>query len=126
MKKSIYILALLLVTAGILHFLSPGFFLKIMPSYLPYHLPLVYLSGLAEIICGILLCIPKTQIMGAWLSILLFITVFPANIEMAQQYYHQHSPYFWATILRLPLQMVLIYWAYQFTKQKNTFTAYSK
>lgn len=77
---------------------------------------MVYMSGLIEIVCGVLLIFPQTQKLGAYLSILLFIAVFPANVEIAKNFYQTHHKYFWLTVLRLPLQIVLIWWAYQFRK----------
>lgn len=116
MGYSKFALVFLLIFAGTIHFLKPYFFVKIMPSYIPFHLKLVYISGVVEILCGLLLLYPPTQSFGAYLSILLFIAVFPANIEMAKDFYLMHHKYFWLTILRLPLQFLLIWWAYQFTK----------
>jgi hypothetical protein len=52
------LLALLMLFAGVMHFVSPGFFLKIMPPYLPLHLELVYLSGVFEVGLGI--CLPPS------------------------------------------------------------------
>jgi len=111
-----FVLAFFLILAGILHFVKPYFFMKIMPEYIPFHLKMVYISGLVEILCGILLLFPETQKFGAYLCILLFIAVFPANIEMARKFYLAHNKYFWLTVVRLPLQIVLIWCAYQFRK----------
>lgn len=111
-----FILAFFLILAGVFHFVKPHFFMKIMPDYIPMHLQMVYISGAVEILCGILLLFPETQKWGAYLSIALFIAVFPANIEMAKKFYEIHHKYFWLTVLRLPLQIVLIWWAYQFRK----------
>lgn len=116
MAYSKFALIFLLIFAGTMHFLKPDFFIKIMPSYVPFPLKMVYISGVVEILCGLLLLFPQTQSFGAYLSVLLFIAVFPANIEMAKDFYVMHKPYFWLTVLRLPLQFVLIWWAYQFTK----------
>ena len=58
-------LALLFVAAGVLHFWMPDFYVRIMPPYLPWHLELVYLSGIAEIVLGILLLIPRFQRLAA-------------------------------------------------------------
>ncbi|SUX47297.1 DoxX family protein [Chryseobacterium indoltheticum] len=110
------VLIFFLIIAGILHFVKPHFFMKIMPDYIPYHLQMVYISGAVEILCGILLLFPETQKLGAYLCIALLIAVFPANIEMAKKFYQIHHKYFWLTVLRLPLQVVLIWWAYQFRK----------
>lgn len=108
-----YILAALLITAGIFHFLKPKFFMKIMPDYVPAHHALVLASGVVEIICGILLLFPATQTVGAYLTIALLIAVFPANVEMSRKYYAKKKKSFWLTVLRLPLQILLIWWAYQ-------------
>lgn len=116
MNNSKYVLAFILIFAGIMHFARPYFFIKIMPTYIPFHIQLVYLSGLVEICCGILLLFPQTQAVGAWLSIALFIAVFPANIQMAKDFYIAHHPYLWLAILRLPFQLVLIWWAFKFVK----------
>ncbi|SEG19011.1 Uncharacterized membrane protein [Halpernia humi] len=116
MAYSKFALIFLLIFAGLMHFLKPYFFIKIIPSYVPFPLKMVYISGVVEILCGLLLLFPQTQSFGAYLSILLFIAVFPANIEMAKDFYLMHHKYFWLTVLRLPLQFVLIWWAYQFVK----------
>lgn len=116
MEFSRYIFAALLITAGILHFISPKFYLKIMPAYLPAPGLLVVLSGIAEIICGFLLLFSKTQTVGAYLTIALLIAVFPANIEMSRKYYVQKRKGFWFTVLRLPLQILLIWWAFKCIK----------
>ncbi|MEO5911575.1 MAG: MauE/DoxX family redox-associated membrane protein [Pelobium sp.] len=108
---SVYILA------GINHFLSPKFYLQIIPNYLPYHLAVVYLSGIAEMIAGALLIPKKTRKFGAWAIIALLIAVFPANIQMSIDQSQQVGSLFYLSLLRLPFQFLLIYWAYSFTKQ---------
>lgn len=115
MNYSKYILALVLIFAGIMHFVKPFFFIKIMPTYIPFHLKMVYISGIIEILCGLLLLFPQTQTFGAWLSIALFIAVFPANIQMAKDFFTTHHPYLWLAVLRLPMQLILIWWAFKFT-----------
>ena len=104
------------ILAGINHFLNTEFYLKIMPTYLPFHLFLVYLSGVFEIILGALFLIPKFSRFAAWGFILLLIAIFPANIFMAMntELFPEFNPLLiW---LRLPLQFLLIFWIYQFTK----------
>ena len=78
-----YIFAAAFVLAGIYHFLNPQFYLKMMPPVLPAHLFLNYLSGVFEILFGVLLLIPRFSRLAAWLIIALLIAVFPANIYMA-------------------------------------------
>jgi uncharacterized membrane protein len=104
------------IGAGTMHFVRPEFYLKIMPPYLPWHLALVYLSGLFEIAFGALLLVPRFSHLAAWGIIALLIAVFPANI-----YLYQHQEILPAPpivhLLRLPLQAVFILWAYWHTRR---------
>lgn len=102
--------------AGINHFLNPSFYEKIMPPYLPYHLPLIYFSGLCEIVFGILLIPVSTRKIAAWLIIILLIAIFPANVQMAVDYKASDNPDLWIAIVRLPAQIILIWWAWIYTK----------
>ena len=81
---TIYIMAVLYINIGINHFVNPDFFLVIVPDYLPYHLALVYISGLFEIIFGLLLIFKKTRKIAGIGLIFLLILVFPANIFLFQ------------------------------------------
>lgn len=106
---------LLYVFAGRAHFTNPDFYLKIMPPYLPWHVELVYLSGVAEIVLGVGMLFPATRVYAAWGIIALLIAVFPANV------YHLTSggagmdiPA-WALWARLPFQLVFLAWAYWHT-----------
>lgn len=112
-----WILGILFILAGINHFRNPDFYLRIMPPYLPWHLFLVYLSGIFEILFGVLLLIPKTQKLAAWGLIALLLAVFPANIYMAMntELFADINPLL--IYLRLPLQFVVIAWAFWFTKE---------
>ncbi|CAF3573382.1 unnamed protein product [Rotaria sordida] len=111
-----YLMAIFYIIAGISHFLTPKFYLAIMPRYMPYHLELVYLSGICEIICGLMIFFKRTRRLGAWLTIALLIAVYPANIQMVQDYWSNNHPQKYAILVRLPLQFVFIWWAYQYTK----------
>jgi len=113
----LYVMAVLYVAAGIYHFVNPKMYQRIMPTYLPWHLPLVYISGVCEIVFGLLLIPESTRPVAAWLVIALLVAVFPANIQMAVNFYQKHKPTLWIAILRLPLQLVLIYWAWIYTKK---------
>ena len=79
-----YLLAIFMITAGIMHFANPDFFLKIMPPYLPLHKELVLLSGVFELVLGVLLLLPKTSRLAAWGIVALLIAVFPANLYVFQ------------------------------------------
>jgi uncharacterized membrane protein len=108
------ILGIVMVYAGYLHFHSPEPFIKIMPSALPYKSELVSLSGFFEVLGGLGLIIPLTRRVAAAGLIALYITVFPANVNMAVHHIpidgvHYPPPVLW---LRLPFQLLFICWAY--------------
>ncbi|MFT3927358.1 MAG: DoxX family protein [Myxococcales bacterium] len=118
------ILAGIMVMMGILHFTHGETFASIMPDYLPWHLPLVYLSGVFEAGLGVALLFERTRVLAAWGLIALFIAVFPANVNMALHPDLEiaglspdlpHPPAI-ALWLRLPLQLALIWWAAQYRK----------
>lgn len=111
-----YLLAFFFVAAGLNHFWHPEFYLQIMPPYLPWHRELVLLSGVFEVVLGVLLLIPKYTRLAAWGLILLLLAVYPANIHMAVNHHlYPDIPvrFHW---IRLPLQFVFIAWAWWFTR----------
>jgi len=87
MKKvetaSLWLMGAFYVLAGMNHFRAPEFYLPIMPPYLPWHAQLVFLSGVAEVIVGVGLLMPRTRVLAAWAAIALLLAVYPANIHMA-------------------------------------------
>jgi uncharacterized membrane protein len=111
-----FVLAVLMVAAGTAHLLRPAPFVAIVPEYLPFPARLVLVSGIFEILGGIGLWVPPLRKIAAWGLVLLFIAVFPANINMAENnlpFGHVRSLFLaWA---RLPLQGVLVAWAWWFT-----------
>ena len=110
----IIISSIFYVIVGIKHFIEPEYFLSIVPPYLPYHLELVYISGLIEILFGLLILFPKYRYYGAIGLILLLVAVFPANIYLAQSKEAQEAIGATQEIAtwRLPIQGVLIWIAY--------------
>lgn len=107
------------MAAGINHFVNPGLYVPIMPPWLPEHMLLIYISGACEIVFGTLLFIKPARRLAAWGIILLLIAIFPANIQMTINFYKEHNPYLWISIVRLPIQFLLIWWAYGFTKKES-------
>jgi len=113
-NSSLYFMGGMYIFAGLMHFVKPKAYVKIMPDYIPYHLLMVYLSGVLEVLFGVLVLFPETQTIGAWGIIAVLIGVFPANIDMALKYKGKKlwlKVSFW---LRLPVQLWLIYWAWIF------------
>ncbi len=115
------VLAIFMIGAGIMHLVHPAFFLKIMPPYLPLHEELVLLSGVCELLLGILLLVPRYSRWAAWGIIALLIAVFPANLHVFQHQELLPAPPL-VHLLRLPLQGVFILWAYWYTRTSKTET----
>jgi uncharacterized membrane protein len=109
-----WLLTVGMVLAGANHFIDPAPYVAMMPGALPLPLELVYISGAFEILGGLGLILPRTRRLAGWGLIALFIAVFPANLNMAIN----HLPLGdrpvpeWALWGRLPLQLVLIAWAW--------------
>jgi uncharacterized membrane protein len=115
-----YLFGVLLIAAGANHFWHPDFYINIMPPYVPWHRELVLISGAFEILLGVLLLVPRTQIVAAWGLVALLIAVFPANLHMALHPAEFSNIPEWALWLRLPLQGLLIAWAYGYTRPNVT------
>lgn len=110
----LYLMAAMYIVAGIMHFVKPKVYLRIMPRYLPSHKLLVSLSGLAEIILGIGLCFPATKeasIYGILLMLAVFLLV---HFYMLSSKKASAGIPKWILILRLPLQLGLMYWAWSY------------
>ena len=111
-----YVLGAFFVLAGANHVRNPAFYVAIMPPYIPFHLALVYVSGLLEAALGLMLLVPRTKRLAAWGLMLLLVAIFPANVQMAlhpELYPRTSAVLLWA---RLPLQGVLLAWAYGYTR----------
>ena len=104
------VLALAMVGVGVMHFVDPAGFVKIVPPWLPAPVALVYVSGVAELLGGAGLLVPKVRRLAAFGLVALFVAVFPANVYMAM---HDVQPFAvhvsraaqWA---RLPFQAVFV------------------
>ncbi|MSP19094.1 MAG: hypothetical protein EXR74_05940 [Bdellovibrionales bacterium] len=108
------LMSLLLWVAGVLHLISPEVFLPAMPSYLPFHLPLIYLTGILELMAAVGLGIKKYRRVTGFSLVAYFIAILPAHFHIA---IHSVSLFgitdpvvLWG---RLLFQSVLIYGAYR-------------
>jgi uncharacterized membrane protein len=117
------LLAVAMIGVGILHFVNPDPFVKIVPSALPAPLTLVYVSGFFEVLGGAGLLVPRVRRAAAWGLVALYVAVFPANVNMAVHHisFDDAHPFPPAALwLRLPLQIVLIALAYWMSRRDGT------
>ncbi len=120
--RSRTLLGVFFIFAGIMHFVRPAPYVGIMPVYIPAPELMVALSGVAEIIGGILVLVRSVDKWARIWLILMLIAIFPANVEMLRQY-HQRGAAWWmqlGTWLRLPLQALLIWWVWRVTRPSNS------
>ena len=114
------VMGVLYGVAGVGHFVLTRTYEGIMPDYLPAHRALVLVSGAAEIAGGIGVLVPRSMLpirrTAAWGIVLLLIAVMPANVWMVQHPERFPGVPLWAMWVRLPLQLVLIWWAYRYTR----------
>lgn len=122
-RTSARILGVVFMIAGSLHFIRPATYEAIMPGYLPWHRELVAASGLAEIAGGIAALFPQLHPFARWWLIALLIAVFPANLHMALNPEDikglPDSIPAWTLWLRLPGQLLFIFWVVRATRPKD-------
>lgn len=120
-----YVMGFTYAIAGVLHFVSPRAYERIVPPQFPRPRGLVYLSGIAEVILGIGVLFERTRNVSAWGLVALLVAVFPANVYMAMSdELELPEPLddvsdlaLWA---RLPLQAVLVAWALWYTNSSDS------
>jgi len=108
-RAAAYRLGALLLGAGTTHFLLPKPYDSIVPAELPGSPRFyTYASGVAELATGSLLLVPRTRRMAALAAVVLFASVFPANVNMVRLWWDRGWPMRIAAIARLPLQIPMI------------------
>ena len=110
--------AAMMIAVGVLHFVAPGFFERIVPGWFPWRRGAVVWSGVAEIASGLLLASPRTRRAGGALATATIVAVYPANIQMAIDASRGEDVGVpaWAAWLRLPMQIPMIRRAWSFTR----------
>jgi uncharacterized membrane protein len=108
-QTSAYRIAAMLIGIGTVHFLAPKQFDTIVPAELPGDARLyTYASGVAEIATGALLVPRRTRRLAALAAVLLFVGVFPANVNMCRLWWGKPWPMRIVALARLPLQIPMI------------------
>jgi len=106
-----------LVAAGILHFVVPRGYQRIVPRVLGHAPLLVAASGVAEIAAGLLVAVPRTRRLGAAIAFAIFLLVWPANVQMALDggFPDAGSSVGSALVawIRVPMQLPLLVWAWR-------------
>lgn len=110
----LYLMAIMYIIAGVIHFLRPRMYERIMPRYLPAHRLLVYLSGGVEILLGIGLLFTETRALAIYGIILMLSVFLLVHFYMLSSKKAGAGIPRWALMLRIPLQFFLMYWAWYY------------
>ncbi len=107
--------------AGIGHFVKTGSMAMMLPEWVPARVPIVYLSGVLEILLSVALLVPGMKRKAGILIIVMLILFLPVNIYAAANRIpmggHAWGPAYLA--IRVPLQLLLIGWTYYFTLRRR-------
>jgi uncharacterized membrane protein len=105
-----WVVAAAFSVSGVIHLVRPATFTGIVPHVLPFHVALVEVSGVAELVCAVGLW-RRDRWAGVAAAVLL-LAIWPANLQDALTMRHGHDTT--ATVLtwvRFPLQIPLIWCA---------------
>ncbi len=114
-----WLITLIFGVAGVLHFVKPRAYERVMPPWVPATGPfgrraLVLASGAFEILGALGVLYAPTRAAAGWGLVLLLAAVFPANIEMLAAARRTGAPA-WAQVLfvaRLPMQPLMMWWVW--------------
>jgi uncharacterized membrane protein len=119
-RRSARVLGLAFLGAGVNHFLMPRAYARIVPPSLKrLDTEVVAASGVAEIACGLGVLLPRTRRAAGIGTIALLAAVFPANLYMARAPQEFRRIPRWALYARLPLQPLMMWWAWSATGRRS-------
>jgi uncharacterized membrane protein len=106
------------IAAGINHFVNPRFYEAIVPPSLASEKQLVVqASGVAELAGGLAVFVPSLRRLTGPYLVALLAAIFPANLYMAREPEHFDNVPRWALYGRLPLQGLMMVWAWRATRR---------
>lgn len=109
-------LALVFLFTGVGHFLKTAEMMEMLPSWVPNRTLIIQLTGLMELLAAVALVPRKTSRWAGVFIIAFLIAAFPANVFAAFQRVefggHSIGPLY--LLMRAPLQLLLIGWAWWF------------
>ena len=111
-KLSVYVMGVIYIYLGLLHFTNTDFYFPYMPKYMPYHWELIIVSGIAEIVLGIGVFFERFRNYSLWGIILMLVIFMSVHFNMLIPENNLGNP-FYLLIFRIFLQFGLIYWAWK-------------
>ena len=116
-------LGVLFIFTGIGHFIRTEPMAQMLPPWVPERTLLVYVTGGLEFAVAVGFLVPKSRRFTGWVSAVLLVLFFPANIYAAVNHIpmggHAWGPVY--LFIRAPLQAIILFWVYWFTiRQSDT------
>lgn len=109
-------LGLVFILTGVGHFAQTATMAQMLPPWVPERMLLIQLSGLLEFVIAAGFFVPRFRTLAAQCAITVLILFFPANIYAALNQIplggHAWGPVY--LLIRAPLQLALVAWAYWF------------
>jgi uncharacterized membrane protein len=121
-RRSRGLLGLFFIQAGVAHFVIPGTYERIVPPGWGDPKTLVMASGIAEVAGGVGVLVPRTRRLAGLGLVALLLAVFPANLFMALEPERFRKIPQWALYGRLPLQPLMMWWAWRATREGERVT----
>jgi len=126
-KFFFYLMVGLYILSGLTHFIKPDFYLELMPSFLPQKMLLTYVTGVLEIALALLLLRDKYQKLAANLIILMLLGfLILIHIPQTIDFYNTKNELFTMSVIRLSVQVLLLFWAWSYTRKPVTFMKHKK
>ncbi|MBN9656317.1 hypothetical protein J0K78_18790 [Halobacillus sp. GSS1] len=118
----LYVFAIALFYAGITHFMYDHGFARMLPSWVPLKLIIVYVTGITEWLLALLLVFPQTRRAAGFATAAFLFIVWPANFYAA--IYGIPAPWSEETNqtalwIRLLFQPLLIWWVLAVSKDSK-------
>jgi uncharacterized membrane protein len=105
-----FLFGVFMVFGGVNHFIKPEMYAPFIPDFLP-NVALNYLAGMAEIVLGIGVFIPKFRSMatlGILVMMLVFLPLHIIDVFKENPAIGSHQ----VALIRLPVQFLFIAWAW--------------
>ncbi|WP_219335899.1 DoxX family protein [Campylobacter pinnipediorum] len=117
-----FLLAVFMIYAGCGHFSNPDFYIPFVPSFLPYKDFFILLSGVFEVLFGVMLllkpAISKYSALGIFFMMIVFLPIHINDFLVDNPAIGSYK----AALIRLPFQFLFIGWAffmYKFLKTRQ-------
>lgn len=123
MQKGRSMLGFMAISVLPVHVAGKRFLAAIVPDFLPRHRELVLAAGAASALGGVGLMVPATRRASAWGLVAWLVAVYPANVWMAVMAKRYRPVPAWMLWARLPFQLPMIWWAYQYTRPDRELAA---